>query len=97
LSELSLQPVRGTQLLGPTGWQVHRSQLLGGRCAYEGTDPVQGIGGESVPACMVEPLNGCDQPNDWLPTGTCRLPLFPVNALNPHRYPPIGPSQVRVG
>jgi hypothetical protein len=35
--------------------------MLGGSCAYEGTDPVQGIGGKPVTPRMVEPLNGCDQ------------------------------------
>jgi hypothetical protein len=37
------------------------------------------------------------KPDAWLPTGTCRLLIFPVNALKPHRYPPIAPSHVRVG
>ena len=29
LSELSFQPVRGAQLFGPAGWQVHRPQVFG--------------------------------------------------------------------
>ena len=38
-----------------------------------------------------------DKPDAWLPIGSCRLLLFPVNALKPHRYPPIAPNHVRVG
>jgi hypothetical protein len=38
-----------------------------------------------------------NKPDAWLPIGSCRLHLFPVNALKPRRYPPIAPNHVRVG
>ena len=62
LRELGLQSVRGAQLLGSAGRQVHGSQMFGGSRAYEGTDPEQGVGGESVTPRMVEPLDGVISP-----------------------------------
>ena len=36
--------------------------MFGGSRAHEGTDPEQGVGGEPVSPRMIEPLDGCDQP-----------------------------------
>jgi hypothetical protein len=35
--------------------------MFGGRRAYEGTDPEQGVRGEPVPPRMIEPLDSGDQ------------------------------------
>jgi hypothetical protein len=60
--------------------------MFGGGRAYERTDPEQGIRGEPVSPRMIEPLDSRDQTDAWLPIGSCRLLIFPVNALKPHRY-----------
>jgi hypothetical protein len=71
--------------------------MFSGSSTYKGTDPEQGVGGESVTSGMIEPLDSRDQTDAWLPIGSCRLLIFPVNALKPHRYSPVAPSHVRVG
>src|SRR5215218_4202718 len=81
LGEGCLQSMCGAQLLGSAGWQVHCSQMLRGRRTDEGANPEKCIGREPVASRVVEPFNCGDQPDAWLPTGTYRLLITPVNAL----------------